>query len=80
MEKKRFMNKWDEINCRTDCGLCNHKGAPSYSKGSKLCLQLRKEIPKDGIVSWFKKFKDIFNNKGKMRAFGKVKKKEIKNE
>lgn len=68
------MNKWDALNCRTDCGRCNHKGAPSVSKGSKVCLQLRKEIPetRDDSESFWSFFKLMFRKKGVMRATGKT--------
>ena len=77
---KRFISRWDEIKCNIDCGRCNHKGTPSATKGSKLCLQLRKELPGNDDFSLLKTFKNLFNNKGKMRAFGRIKEKLIKNE
>lgn len=72
------MTNWDEINCRTDCGRCNHKGTPSASKGSKYCKQTRNEIVSDketnGILAMVR---SMFNIKGKMRAFGIIKTKEV---
>ena len=71
-------SKWDGINCRTDCGRCNATGLPSVMKGSKTCEIRRKEIkPEPGGISFLKQIRTLFNNKGKMRAFGKVKEKEI---
>jgi hypothetical protein len=47
-------------------------------KGSKYCLKSRKEIVSnketDGILSVVR---SMFNIKGKMRAFGKIKTKEV---
>jgi len=75
-------NKWDHINCRTDCGRCNHKGMPSATKGSKYCLTIRKEIPSEkesGSILTF--VRSLFNIKGKMRKHGIIKTKEVnKNE
>ena len=67
------MNRWDEIKCNTDCGRCNHKGTPSVSKGSKYCLQLRKEISSDKESdSLLTSVRSFFNMKGKMRTSGKI--------
>lgn len=67
------MSDFDTINCRTNCGRCNHKDKPSNSKGSKACLQLRKEISstKDDYFSFMSFFKMMFKKKGVMRATGK---------
>lgn len=72
------MNDWDTIKCNTDCGRCNHHGTPSVTKGSKYCLMLRREIPSTVEThSIFDTIFSLFNLKGKMRAFGKIKTKEV---
>lgn len=72
------MNSWDNINCRTMCGRCNHRGTPSVSKGSRYCLMLRREIPSTVEThNIFDTIFNMFNLKGKMRAFGKIKTKEV---
>ena len=66
------MTNWNNINCRTDCGRCNHIGKPSNMKGSKNCLQLRKEISVDKDNAFLSFFKIMFKKKGFMRATGKT--------
>jgi hypothetical protein len=72
------MNEWDAINCRIDCGRCNHKGKPSVSKGSKTCLINRKMIPEtnEDAFSFKMFFKQLIARKGLMRASGKNEVKE----
>jgi hypothetical protein len=50
----------------------------SASKGSKACLQLRKEIPetKEDTFSFMSFFRMMLRKKGEMRASGKIAKKE----
>lgn len=70
------MTNWNEINCRTDCGLCNHKGTPSAMKGSKYCIHLRDGIPITSEWSIVQSLKKMFDMKGLMRKLGKLPKEE----
>ena len=70
---------FNEINCRIDCGRCNHKGSPSVTKESLYCLKIRRELPSereqkynDGLFTRF--MNSLSKIKGQMRAAGKINK------
>jgi hypothetical protein len=68
---------WSSVNCRTDCGRCNHKGVQSSMKGSKQCLINRSEVRVPDIgPSVYDRVISILRLKGIMRALGKNKEKE----
>ena len=67
------------LNCRTDCGRCNHKGTPSSMKGSIYCLKIRNELPSEREKTYsnglFTRFMSSLNKiKGQMRAAGRLNK------
>jgi hypothetical protein len=62
---------YDNINCRTDCGMCNHKGAPSAMKGSKLCDSLREGYKPSYESSFIERIIAKIKLKGIMRSKGK---------
>jgi len=65
------MPNWDEINCRTDCGLCNHRGTPSSRKGSQYCESLHQGFKPKTENTLLENLKRKFRLKGMMRTMGK---------
>jgi hypothetical protein len=62
---------FDKINCRTDCGMCNHKGAPSAMKGSKYCDSLREGYKPKKESTFIERIRAKLKLKGIMRSKGK---------